>query len=282
LLSQLLLLQESDGRVAIAGGMGLDSEDWVQAIRWAVAGHMCSLLAREELSRAVQYRQREQEVWVDSLLLPGSDVGLPVWVVDFGVASRESLLSRFWLVDKSFHQLFLDAIRSVNDDRATSSQGLTLDQLIARRHAQEEAGRAAEEWVLGYERIRLAGHPLLDQVRRVSELDVTLGFDILSFSSLGVLAHDLFVEVKSYEGDITFFWSRNEIDVAKKIGEAYCLYLVDRRLMSSRDYVPMIVSDPYAVVFMSDEPRFQATPETFYVVPIKSDRPSLQRGQDGG
>jgi hypothetical protein len=125
-------------------------------------------------------------------------------------------------------------------------------------------GENAEIFVETFERRRLAGHPALINVERISIYDAGAGYDIVSFNDLQSVEADRFIEVKSFAGIPSFFWSRNEIDVARIKKEAYFLYLVDRDQMSISDYEPMIIRNPHEEVINS-EIRWAKRVESYYV-----------------
>ena len=103
-------------------------------------------------------------------------------------------------------------------------------------------GEEAEKFVLEFEKDRLNGEKEIDWVAEYSTSD---GYDIASYETVNSKAHDRFIEVKSYSGQPYFFWSRNEIDIARIKKSNYYLYLVDRSRMNSSGYVPIIIQDPY-------------------------------------
>ncbi|WP_426046095.1 DUF3883 domain-containing protein [Brevundimonas sp. TWP3-1-2b1] len=200
-------------------------------------------------------------IWLDSRLLPGSEDGLLLWLLEFNVASRSSAKERYWRVTPSHSDVFLRAARAANQQAVR--RPMTPAQLEAALAAQAEHGLEAELWVLAHERRRLKDHLLFDQVRRVSEENVSAGYDIASFSGSTVLHHDLHIEVKSFAGEKRFFWTRNEINVAAALGEAYALYLVDRRRMAEADYRPEIIPGPYSALFLSSPPSWDVSPTTY-------------------
>jgi len=124
--------------------------------------------------------------------------------------------------------------------------GITeLEKMLAQRQLY---GKDAEEYVLHFERNRLASHPNLGKVEIISDYDVSAGFDVVSFDSVGSQEHDRFIEVKSFIGRPGFHWSRNEIDVARIKKERYYLYLVDRDKMKRPDYAPLIIQNPHEAI----------------------------------
>ncbi|HFQ5616577.1 TPA: DUF3883 domain-containing protein [Streptococcus equi subsp. zooepidemicus] len=57
------------------------------------------------------------------------------------------------------------------------------------------------------------------------------------------------MEVKCYLGQPHFYWSENEVDVAKIKGAKYILCLVDYLKMLESSYEPEYITDPYSVIF---------------------------------
>jgi hypothetical protein len=108
-----------------------------------------------------------------------------------------------------------------------SSARLDEETLWKRLEAQRLRARAAEEYVLEFEKHRLAklGRPdLAELVVRISTLDVSAGYDIKSFESDGSPRR---VEVKSSTGTkIRFEWSDLERTYAAKAKKIYWIYFV--------------------------------------------------------
>jgi len=128
----------------------------------------------------------------------------------------------------------------------------TLDQLKRQQELQEKLGEEAEDFVLGYEQRRLASHTGVQRIRVISENWVSAGYDIESFENDDSIFYDRFIEVKSYSGSVSFYWSRNEIDVAQSLSDKYFLYLVDRSKIKDEGYAPKIIVDPYTKIYSSE------------------------------
>lgn len=128
---------------------------------------------------------------------------------------------------------------------------LSLEQLKKRLEKNELAGEKAEVFVFEHERKRL-GQPLGEKVRRISEIDVTAGYDIVSFNSNQSLEPDRFIEVKAVS-NAGFYWSRNEYEIAKLKGNTYYLYLVDLNRIDEQDYSPQMIQNPAVNVMDTDE-----------------------------
>ncbi len=107
-------------------------------------------------------------------------------------------------------------------------------------------GEEAERFVLAFESIRLCGKKEIDWVAEYSTTD---GYDIASYETEDSADHDRFIEVKSYDKEPYFFWSRNEIDIARIKRDSYFLYLVDRSRMNLPDYIPIMIKNPYENVY---------------------------------
>jgi hypothetical protein len=149
--------------------------------------------------------------------------------------------------------------------------GITPSQLNSRLILQAERGDIAEEFVLGIERRRLAKHSHIEAVKRVSLTNVSAGFDIQSFESDKSEKLDKFIEVKSYLGAPGFYWSVNEIHVAKEKGELYSLVIVDYSKIDQEDYEPSEIKNPYLIFNMDKHVSkkttspFEIEPQNFYI-----------------
>lgn len=112
---------------------------------------------------------------------------------------------------------------------------------------QQIYGEEAEKFVFKFEFDRLNGNKTIDWV---AEYSVAEGYDIASFNDELSMMNDRFIEVKSFNGHPYFFWSRNEIEIARIKKNYYYLYLVDRSKISDLAYTPIIIKNPYNEVLM--------------------------------
>ena len=237
----------------------------------AVAAAYVEKLSLDGVAGCIKKMNSLEGLWLDSMLLPASSEGLPYWLVEFGIATREKTTSRLWRVSTSYEALFLNAARNAN--RRVSKQLVSLEDLKLQLLLNEQHGAEAEQWVLQYEKQRLSQHPLLDQIRIVSSADTGAGFDIVSFSDASALQHDFFIEVKSFSRPKRFFWTRNEVEVAKELGENYALYLIDRSEMARPNYQPQIVRGPYSALFETKEYACDHSPSVFEFRPSDNHDP---------
>lgn len=127
----------------------------------------------------------------------------------------------------------------------------TLEQLLKQQEEQSKRGLEAEEFVLGIERRRLP--EMARKIKRISDFDVSAGYDIVSFERDGTERYDRFIEVKCYIGSPHFYWSENESDVAKLKAEKYILCLVDYTRIGEPGYQPTYIRNPYETIFEGDE-----------------------------
>lgn len=127
---------------------------------------------------------------------------------------------------------------------------LSLDKLKRQLQLNEMAGEKAELFVLEYEKKRL-GKPLSEKVRRISEIDVEAGYDIVSFNSHYSQEPDRFIEVKAVS-DVGFYWSKNEYEIARLKVDKYYLYLVELSKIGRKDYSPLVIQNPAKNVMEAD------------------------------
>ena len=125
-------------------------------------------------------------------------------------------------------------------------QNRPLAKLLLQQEKNRQLGALAEKYVLDFECRRLERNDIM----LVSEVDYAAGFDIASFSSNHSEVFDRFIEVKSYSLKCRFFWSNNEFEVARELGDQYFLYLVDRGQMQDVGYEPEIIQNPAQNLFV--------------------------------
>ena len=123
----------------------------------------------------------------------------------------------------------------------------TIDQLLKRQEDQNRRGLEAEEFVLELERRRLP--TLAQKIKRISDFDVAAGYDIVSYENHECEHYNRFIEVKCYMGSPHFFWSENEVDVARIKADKYILCLVDYSKMGTPGYHPEFIRNPYKIIF---------------------------------
>jgi len=143
----------------------------------------------------------------------------------------------------------------------------SLAQLQKKLDANTIAGEKAEQFVLEFEKRRIKNDLLTKEIRIISVIDVLAGYDIVSFSTDTSAFHDRFIEVKAITADNSFFWSRNELEVAKLKGQEYCLYLVNLSEIQNPDYEPLIIINPADTLLNSMD--WLVIPETFHIRKVR-------------
>ncbi len=143
---------------------------------------------------------------------------------------------------------------------------ISLERLKKQIDSNNAIGEKAELFVLDYEKKRL-GYPNCDYVKRISEIDVTAGYDIVSFSSQLSKIPDRFIEVKAVS--VTgFYWSNNEYETAKLLGEKYCIYLVSIDRIDDSNYEPEIIINPAEVIINGAD--WLIEPQSYKIIRIRS------------
>lgn len=221
--------------------------DWSESIASLVAVELVERLTAANAWSCMSLDGGSGSLQIDAMTLPMSNDGFSNWVIEFGVAERQSTSTRYWTVSERHTRNLLTAASLENYRRP--QRAISAVELNAQLERQKRHGDEAEEWVLAYERERLSSHPLQSQIRKISSEDVSAGYDIVSFASPASLTHDLFIEVKSHGSTKRFHWSRNEIATASELGEAYALYLVDRTRCDGPSYEPHIILAPSPELF---------------------------------
>ena len=143
----------------------------------------------------------------------------------------------------------------------------TLEQLKKQLEQQELQGEEAELFVMEYERNRISQLGKMDGVKRISVIDVSAGYDILSYENEASVEYDRFIEVKSFSENKHFYWSANEIETAKLYEEKYYIYLIDVSKVKKQGYEPTIIKNPAATILASES--WIMSPMSYLVMPTE-------------
>ncbi len=145
-------------------------------------------------------------------------------------------------VDKKYSEL---VYRLTADGKAISEQQLEKILMENRR-----LGAKAENAVVEFEKERLRKLGRLAQaelVKRISTINIAAGYDIESFDgTTDEIFPNRFIEVKATSGDLLrFYWSINEMNVAKKKKNLYWIYMMTGfREDRPRDTIPILIQNP--------------------------------------
>lgn len=134
---------------------------------------------------------------------------------------------------------------------------------------QDKIGLAAEKVVLEFEKDKLREVPeLLKFVKHISRDDVGAGYDIETVAPLLEGGYTRkFIEVKALSSDSDFYWSSNEIEIAKEIGSRYYLYLLPVIGDGKFDLERMkVIQDPHQSVFLGED-LWDKEPVIFHIAP---------------
>lgn len=142
---------------------------------------------------------------------------------------------------------YVDFVRELRKGTDVTSP----EELFKRLKNAEICGAIAETIVFDLERQRLNELNCLTEaecIQKISDLNVSAGYDIASFDGPSyTLMPDRLIEVKgSTDTRIQFYWSKNEIMQAKKLGQKYWIYFVGgidiEKKSSSQE--PIMIQDP--------------------------------------
>jgi len=147
-----------------------------------------------------------------------AESGVRNFLMDLGIVEHDMATGRYVLVPE-----FVSLLASAKNNANYTSPSLLENRAIARN----ELGLAAEELVVEYERSRI-GPRYADKVDHVSVRNCAAGYDIRSVSvDAEGLVSPRFIEVKAVSPTtFQFYWSRNEVSVARALAHWYNLYLL--------------------------------------------------------
>ncbi|KSU85170.1 protein of unknown function [Fictibacillus enclensis] len=143
----------------------------------------------------------------------------------------------YFEINKKYKSIFETITIEVNRTK-------TLEELKKELIQKEILGEKAEKYVLTLEEERYPDR----EIMYVSPFDVTAGFDIISYRSDSSILPDKYIEVKCISALAHFYWSINEVKIAKEKADNYFLYLVDSSLTKE----PLIIQNPYKKIYCNE------------------------------
>lgn len=152
-------------------------------------------------------------------------------VVDLLSKGRKNEVDRLSLLAQIFPKKSDEPERQKMIKRAgmRAGNGMSEEDLEEQLRQKRIYGGRAEEFVVKYERERLRKADRImesELVKRIGHTDIARGYDVESFTDSGRV-HDRFIEVKCTKNDfLRFYWSKNEVDTAKRLGDKYFIYFV--------------------------------------------------------
>ena len=169
------------------------------------------------------------------------------FLLDFNVISKHAYINKNYLVNNNYQSYF----NNIDISKKNEQRILTLDEFKKLQELKNTYGENAENFVVDYEKNKFKSHELVESIEKISNLNVSAGFDVVSLQSDDSNIIDKFIEVKSYSNNKTFFWSKNEVEMAKNKKNNYFLYLVNQKKIDNPEYTPIMIQNPYKDIFLS-------------------------------
>lgn len=270
------IIQISDGLIAFgpehsAFVSALSNEN---ALRSVFVGRLLARLHKDGVLgdliplAGIRYDSADNSVSVSNSYIPLKYSGIKDLLVSLGLFELKSVGLSHLRIGAQFQTYFEnDVIGWVRAESGLGKKALSQDRLDEILRMKAARGELAEDFVLKYELARLCAHPSPSRIRIVGRLDVTCGYDIASYDDENSTVIDRFIEVKSYVGGVGFYWSRNELETARRKGAQYYLYLVDSEKLAKAGYMPAIIRNPYEAVYMND--GWVKDVQSWYLNPIQ-------------
>lgn len=167
-------------------------------------------------------------------------------LIDFGaIKTHPTVEINSYIINSRYKKLFDKTVLPEIKKRK-----IGIEEFRKAMELQQIYGEEAEKFVLEFEQKRLNNKKEIDWV---AQYIVNEGYDVASYNNEDDVSQNRFIEVKSYDGDIPyFFWSRNEYSVAKRKKHEYWIYLVNRREMNNESYEPKMEQNPFEGILKND------------------------------
>lgn len=167
----------------------------------------------------------------------------PKWKRNVRNALQKLKTNRQILWDGNSNYLFPSIIsEEIESTSLPTRQGITESQFLQIQERRKEIGRQGEEFVVEYERKKLAESDNLElatRVKRISIDDIGAGYDVLSFTTTGDEKH---IEVKTTIGaGYSFEISINEKNKSKDLHN-YFIYFLRNFNPGDNQIEPIIIS----------------------------------------
>lgn len=184
--------------------------------------------------------------------LDGPDLAVASWIVEhlcqLGVLERVKGGLQTALTYAELVSAFID-----------EPKGMSLDQLKELLKEKDDVGYVAERLVMEFEQNRLneiGCNVEASCIRKISGIRVNAGYDIESFDAASeAMVFDRFIEVKGSRGsELRFFWTENELSIAKTLRDRYWIYFQGgiNLASSSSKLVPILIQNPCEAIFKNE------------------------------
>ena len=181
--------------------------------------------------------------------------------------SKDTLIPNQFIITKPYLDFFKTETIPLIESSHIKNNSLSKFHVIQK--IKEVDGDNAERFVLEYEKNIRKNHKNFNNIKIISKLDTSAGYDIASYLSDESIILDKFIGVKSYSKDNDFYWSLNEVKRAKEEKSNYFLYLVDKNQITNKSYIPTIIKNPYQIIFKNHKRECQ---NWKFKIPITEDK----------
>ncbi len=182
--------------------------------------------------------------------------------------SIRALILELGLIKFEKDSFFIDNEVSDIISKLRSGNPVTEQEFEETEKIKKMVGIAAENECVKLEKNRLEkiGEKwLVKGIKRISTLDVRLGYDVVSYTGQNKdLNYDKFIEVKGTKGSKPiFYWSENEIKVAREKGDNYYIQLWCK--VGSEDiFLFKEIKNPYEKLFEKNDLNAKITQSCVY------------------
>jgi hypothetical protein len=190
-------------------------------------------------------------IYVKNNLIKFSFSSIRNLLINLCFFQNDDLMKNQFIINKEFSEWFISVVVPLIEKSQIGNK--SLQDLKDRQKRQEELGIQAEIFVLSYEKLARIKNPRHSNIKIISEIDFSAGYDIQSYKNDKSVIIDKFIEVKSYSGSPYFYWSKNEIKIAKQERNNYFLYLINRDEINQEGYRPLIIQNPYKNILGDDK-----------------------------
>lgn len=205
-----------------------------------ISNYVNSYLGLFEKGQNVYYHNPTLEERIESS-------GIRNLFIELGVVSYNSE-KHYYLLSKGFEHL--SEKKSVISYMSPKKQKKLNDE-------KEKLGQLAEKEIIAFEKSRLSVYPFLTKnISHVSLTNVAAGYDIESFEiPKRNKIVKRYIEVKAVEaGNFHFYWSRQEMEIAKLHKNKYYLYLLPIVGKNTFDIKKLdIIRNPINKILKSDK-----------------------------
>ncbi len=209
------------------------------------------------------YHDLELSIIVDNKAFKFKYSKLKQFLINFQVISIHPFRENCFYVNNKY-KIFFDK----NIISEIKKRNLSLQEFNKLQNLKNKYGEEGEHFVLNFEKQKFHNHALVDAIEQISHINSSAGYDISSLQDNNSTIVDKFIEVKSYSEIPRFYWSLNEVNVAKEEGDNYFLYLVDRNKINEDGYTPIMIQNPYQEVYKKHNKECQSWKFNFSTVHV--------------